>query len=123
MEFFLKYLIVFGVGGFVCLLGQILVIKTKITSSRILLIFLLLGVFLQTIGVYETISSFAKAGINVPIIGFGASLVKGVIGAVSAKGILGIFTGGLEATAGGVAAAVGFAFLFALIFRARTKKD
>ena len=123
MEAFLTYLWVFLVGGFVCLLGQILIIKTKITASRILLIFLLLGVALQTIGVYEPISEFAKAGINVPIVGFGASLAKGVIGAVSAKGILGIFSGGLEATAAGIAAAVGFAFLFALIFRARSKKD
>ena len=123
MEAFLTYLWVFLVGGFVCLLGQILIIKTKITASRILLIFLLLGVALQTIGIYEPISEFAKAGINVPIVGFGASLAKGVIGAVSAKGILGIFSGGLEATAAGIAAAVGFAFLFALIFRARSKKD
>ena len=120
---FLNYLIVFFVGGFVCLIGQILIIKTKITSSRILVIFLLAGVFLQAIGIYEPISEFAKAGINVPIVGFGASLAKGVVGSVSAKGFLGIFSGGLEATAAGIASAVGFAFLFALIFRARTKKD
>lgn len=123
MEMFLTYLTVFLIGGIICFLGQILIIKTKITAARILLIFLLLGVFLQTIGVYEEISSFAKAGINVPIIGFGASLAKGVIGAVGSKGILGIFSGGLEATAAGIAAAVGFAFLFALIFRARSKND
>ncbi len=122
MEIALNYLWVFLVGGFVCLLGQILVIKTKITTARILVTFELLGVLLQTIGIYEPISSFAKAGINVPIVGFGASLAKGAIGAVKANGVLGIFTGGLQATAGGIAAAVGFAFLFALIFKARTKK-
>lgn len=122
MEIALNYLWVFLVGGFVCLLGQILVIKTKITTARILVTFELLGVLLQTIGIYEPISNFAKAGINVPIIGFGASLAKGAIGAVKANGVLGIFTGGLQATAGGIAAAVGFAFLFALIFKARTKK-
>lgn len=123
MDIFLTYLYVFLVGGFVCLLGQILIIKTKITSARILVIFLLLGVVLQAVGIYEPISEFAKAGINVPIIGFGASLVKGVVGAVSAKGFLGIFSGGLEAVSSGIAAAVGFAFLFALIFKPHTKKD
>ncbi len=122
MEIALNYLSVFLIGGFVCLLGQILVIKTKITTARILVTFELLGVLLQTIGIYEPISSFAKAGINVPIVGFGASLAKGAISAVKANGILGIFTGGLQATAGGIAAAVGFAFLFAIIFKARTKK-
>ena len=122
MEIALNYLSVFLIGGFVCLLGQILVIKTKITTARILVTFELLGVLLQTIGIYEPISSFAKAGINVPIVGFGASLAKGAISAVKANGILGIFTGGLQATAGGLAAAVGFAFLFAIIFKARTKK-
>lgn len=122
MDFLLNYLWVFLIGGFVCLLGQILVIKTKITTARILVTFELLGVLLQTIGIYEPISEFAKAGINVPIIGFGASLAKGAIGAVKANGILGIFTGGLQATAGGIAAAVFFAFIFALIFKARTKK-
>ncbi len=122
MEIALNYLSVFLIGGFVCLLGQILVIKTKITTARILVTFELLGVLLQTIGIYEPISSFAKAGINVPIVGFGASLAKGAISAVKSNGILGIFTGGLQATAGGIAAAVGFAFLFAIIFKARTKK-
>ena len=119
MEIALNYLSVFLIGGFVCLLGQILVIKT---TARILVTFELLGVLLQTIGIYEPISSFAKAGINVPIVGFGASLAKGAISAVKSNGILGIFTGGLQATAGGIAAAVGFAFLFAIIFKARTKK-
>lgn len=123
MEMFLTYLYVFLVGGFICFLGQILIIRTKITSARILLIFLLLGVVLQAVGLFEPISQFAKAGINVPIVGFGASLAKGAMGAVKAKGILGVFTGGLEATAGGLAAAIGFAFLFALLFHSRTKKD
>lgn len=122
METLLNYLIVFAVGGFVCMLGQILVIKTKITTARILVTFELLGVLLQTIGIFDPISQFAKAGINVPIVGFGASLAKGAIGAVKANGILGIFTGGLQATAGGIAAAVGFAFLFSLLFKAKTKK-
>lgn len=123
MEMVLNYLWVFLVGGFICMIGQILVIKTKITTARILVIFELLGVLLATIGIFEPISAFAKAGVNVPIVGFGASLAKGAIEAVKAKGVLGIFTGGLEATAGGIAAAVLFAFIFALIFRAKTKQN
>lgn len=123
MEIFLTYLTVFLVGGFVCFLGQILIITTKITSSRILVIFLLIGVALQTIGIYEPISKFAKAGINMPIIGFGASLAKGTITAVKAKGLLGIFSGGLQAATAGIGSAVVFAFIFALIFRAKSKKN
>ena len=123
MEMFLTYLTVFAVGGLVCLIGQILIITTKITSSRILVIFLLAGTLLQAVGIYEPISEFAKAGINVAIVGFGASVAKGAIAAVKSKGVLGIFSGGLEATAAGIAAAVVFAFLFALIFKPHTKKD
>lgn len=104
------------------MIGQILIIKTNITSARILVTFVLVGVFLEAIGVFDYISEFARAGINVPIVGFGASLAKGAIGAVKAKGLIGAFTGGLEATAGGIAAAVLFAFIFALIFKAKTKK-
>lgn len=117
-----EYLIVFGIGGLICMIGQILVITTKITTARILVLFEMIGVFLAGIGVFEPISAFAKAGINVPIIGFGASLAKGAINAVKAQGILGAFTGGLASVAGGIAAAVGFGFLFGSIFKARTKK-
>ncbi len=116
------YLIVFLSGGIICFIGQILIIKTKMTSARILVTFELFGVFLAAIGLFDPISSFFKAGINVPIIGFGASLANGAINAVKSKGVLGIFTGGLEATAGGIAAAIFFAFIFGIIFRARTKK-
>lgn len=116
------YLWVFLIGGAVCMIGEILIIKTNITSARILVLFELIGVFLQAIGVFDYISEFARAGINVPIIGFGASLAKGAIGAVKSRGVIGIFTGGLEATAGGIAAAVIFAFIFALIFKSKTKE-
>lgn len=122
MPWYLQYLVVFITGGVICLLGQILIIKTKITSARILVLFELIGVFLQAIGIYEPISAFCKAGINVPIIGFGASLAKGAINAVKTQNFLGIFTGGLAAVSAGIAAAVGFAFLFGLIFKSRTKK-
>lgn len=104
------------------MIGEILIITTNITSARILVSFELLGVLLQAIGVFDYISAFAKAGINVPIIGFGASLAKGAIGAVKTHGLLGIFTGGLAATSGGIAAAVFFAFIFALLFKSHTKK-
>ena len=118
----LTYLIVFLIGGAVCMIGEILIIDTNITSARILVTFEMLGVFLQAIGLFDYISNFAKAGVNVPIIGFGASLAKGAIGAVKTYGLLGVFTGGLAATAGGIAAAIFFAFVVALIFKSHTKK-
>ncbi len=122
MQIFLDYLWVFLIGGLVCAIGELLIITTNITSARILVTFVLVGVFLEAVGLFDYISDFAKAGINVPIVGFGASLAKGAIGAVKTHGFLGIFTGGLTATAGGIAAAIGFAFLFALIFKSHTKK-
>lgn len=115
------YLWVFLIGGFICMLGQVLIIYTNITSARILVTFVLIGVVLQAFNIFDPISSFTRAGINVPIIGFGASLAKGAMSAVKAKGLLGAFTGGLEATAGGIAAAIIFAFIFSLIFKSKTK--
>ncbi len=115
------YLWVFLIGGFICTLGQVLIIYTNITSARILVTFVIIGVLLEAFGIFDPISAFAKAGINVPIIGFGASLAKGAISAVESKGLLGAFTGGLEATAGGIAAAIFFAFIFSLIFKSKTK--
>lgn len=123
MDIFLKYLIVFVIGGLICLLAQILIIRTRMTSARILVLFELIGVFLQAVTLFEPIKNFANAGITVPIIGFGASLARGAMEAVKKDGILGIFTGGLTATAAGIAAAVGFGYLFALIFRSRSKKS
>ena len=117
----MTYLWAFLIGGLICAIGQLLIITTKITSSRILVMFVLVGVILQAVGIFDPISQFAGAGINVPIIGFGASLAKGAIGAVRSIGLLGVFTGGLTATAGGIAAAVGFAFLWGLIFKSHTK--
>lgn len=115
------YLWVFLIGGFICMLGEVLLIYTNITSARILVTFVLIGVLLQAFGIFDPVSQIARAGINVPIIGFGASLAKGAIMAAQSKGLIGAFTGGLEATAGGIAAAILFAFIFALIFRSRTK--
>jgi len=123
MESVLTYLIVFAVGGTICLLAQILIIRTRMTSARILVLFELIGVFLQAIAIFDPIKEFAKAGITVPIIGFGASLARGAMEGVKKFGLLGVFNGGLTATAAGIAAAVGFAYLFALIFKSRSKKS
>lgn len=123
MNGFLTYLIVFLVGGTICMLAQILIIRTRMTSARILVLFELIGVFLQAVMLFEPIKEFAKAGITVPIIGFGASLARGAMEGVKKYGILGIFNGGLTATAAGIAAAVGFAYIFALIFKSHSKKS
>ena len=117
------YLKVFLVGGIICMIGQILIIKTKMTSARILVSFLVAGVILEGLGLYDPIVDFAKAGATVPICGFGRTLAKGVIKEVSKKGLLGVFTGGLCATAAGISAAVIFSYIFALIFSSHTKKS
>lgn len=117
----MDYFITFLVGGVICALAQILVVRTTITTSRILVLFLSIGIVLQTIGVYPYFKDFGKAGATVPIIGFGASLAKGAIDAVKESGFLGIFQGGLTATAGGIAVAIFSAFIVALIFNSRTK--
>lgn len=118
----LMYLKVFAVGGLICMLGQLLIIKTTLTSSRILVLFVCIGAVLEGFDLYDPIVSFAGAGATVPITGFGRSLAKGVIDAVKEKGVLGLFTGGLTATSGGIAAAVIFAYIFSAIFSSKTKK-
>ena len=117
----LNYLKVFLTGGIICFIGQLLINKTKMTSARILVIFMCAGVILEGIGLYQYVVDFGKAGATIPIIGFGRTLAKGVIKEVSTKGILGIFTGGLTATAAGIAASVIFSFFVALIFKPKTK--
>ena len=119
----LTYLKVFLTGGIICMIGQILINKTKMTSARILVTFMVAGVLLEGVGIYQYIVDFGKAGATIPIIGFGRTLAKGVIKEVSTKGILGIFTGGLTATAAGIAASVIFSFFVGLIFHSKTKKS
>lgn len=111
----------FIVGGLFCLIGQILIDKTRLTPARILTSFVVIGVILGALGVYEKIVEFAGAGATVPLTGFGNTLAKGVREAVQEKGFLGIFTGGLKATAGGIAAAVCAGLFVSLIFKARDK--
>lgn len=117
----MDYLKAFLVGGLICLLGQILVDKTKLTPARILVSFVVLGVFLGAIGIYKPLADFAGAGATVPLTGFGYTLANGVKEAVNQQGFLGIFTGGLKATAGGITAAIVAGLLTSLIFKARDK--
>ncbi len=118
----LMYLKVFAIGGLVCMIGQVLVITTKMTSARILVTFLLLGVFLEAVGAFEPMKQFAGSGVTIPIMGFGYSLAKGAIEGANSSGILGVLTGGLTATAAGITVAVVVAFVVALIFNSKTKK-
>ena len=118
----LMYLKVFLIGGAICMVGQILVITTKMTSARILVTFLLLGIVLECVGAFEPMKEFAGSGVTVPIMGFGYTLAKGAIIAGQEQGLLGIFVGGLKATAGGIAVAVTMAFLVSLFFNSKTKK-
>ncbi|MCL2177283.1 MAG: SpoVA/SpoVAEb family sporulation membrane protein [Firmicutes bacterium] len=121
------YLKVFLVGGLICMIAQVLLNHTKLTAGRIMVIFVLAGVLLEGVGVYQYIVDFAEAGARVPILGFGHSLAKGAIADSSKdqsvwQNILGTITGGKSATAAGIAAAIFFSYLFALMFNAKTKK-
>lgn len=117
----MDYVKAFLVGGLFCLIGQILMDKTKLTPARILVSYVVIGVFLSAVGIYEPIAKFAGAGASVPLTGFGHTLAKGVRKAVTEDGFLGIFTGGLKAAAGGIAAAVFAGLLAGLIFKPRDK--
>lgn len=118
----MDFLKAFVIGGLICCVGQILIDKTKLTPARILVTFVVLGVFLQLIGIYQPIADYAGAGATVPLTGFGYNLCKGVAKAVSEKGFLGVFTGGFTAGAGGICAALIFGFLVSIIFRSKPKK-
>lgn len=115
------YLKAFLVGGALCAIGEWLVMKTKLTPARILVVYILAGVLLSAVGVYGPLAKFAGAGATVPLTGFGHALCQGAIHAVQEVGALGAFTGGLTATAGGIASAVFFGTLVALCFKPRTK--
>ena len=117
----MEYVKAFAVGGGLCLIGQILIDKTKWTPARILVSYVVFGVVLGGLGVYEPLTDFAGAGATVPLTGFGNTLAKGVREAVDQQGFLGIFTGGLKATAGGITAAITAGLLAALLFRPRDK--
>ncbi|MBR3720599.1 MAG: stage V sporulation protein AE [Clostridia bacterium] len=113
----------FVVGGFICIIGQILIDKTKLTPARILVTFVTAGAILGGLGIYKYVIDFAGAGATVPLLGFGANLAKGAIDGVKEYGILGAFIGGVKATSGGIAAAVFFGYIASLISKPKIKKQ
>ena len=117
----MDYLKAFVIGGLFCVIGQLLIDKTKLTPARILVSFVVIGVILCGLGVYEPLLEFAGAGASVPLTGFGNLLAKGVREAVDKMGFLGIFVGGLKSTSGGITAAILCGLLVSLIFKAKDK--
>ena len=117
----MDYLKSFLIGGAICLVGQLLIDKTKLTPARILVSYVVAGVILGAVGLYAPFAEFAGAGAAGPLTGFGNTLAKGVREAVDEQGFLGIFTGGLKATAGGITAAILAGLLAALLFRPKDK--
>ncbi len=117
----MDYLKSFLIGGAICLVGQLLIDKTKLTPARILVSYVVAGVILGAVGLYAPFAEFAGAGAAVPLTGFGNTLAKGVREAVDEQGFLGIFTGGLKATAGGITAAILAGLVAALLFRPKDK--
>ena len=118
----LMYIKAFVTGGLFCVIGQILIDKTKLTPAKILTSYVVAGVILGAVGLYQPLVEWAGAGATVPLTGFGNVLAGGVRKAIDQNGFAGIFTGGLTAAAGGIAAAVFFSLVAALIFKAREKK-
>lgn len=117
----MEYLNAFLCGGIFCAIGQILIDKTKLTPAKILVSYVVAGVILGGIGIYEPIKEWGGAGATVPLTGFGFNLAKGVREAIAQDGWIGIFTGGFTAAAGGVTAAIVFGYLCAMIFKSRDK--
>lgn len=117
----MDYVKAFLVGGALCLVGQILIDKTKLTPARILVAYVVAGVILGAVGLYPKLVDFAGAGATVPLTGFGNTLAKGVREAIDEDGFLGIFTGGLKATAGGITAAITAGLAASFLFKARDK--
>ncbi len=121
MELFIDCIKAFAVGGVICAIGQILIDKTKLTPARILVTYVVLGVVLTAVGVYDYIADFGGAGASVPLTGFGYTLAKGVQKAIGEYGLLGALTGGLTATAGGITAAVFFGWIASLFSKPHIK--
>ena len=117
----MDYLKAFIVGGLLCVIGQLLIDKTKLTPARILVSYVVIGVAISAVGLYQHLVDFAGAGATVPLTGFGHNIAKGVREAVDKDGFLGIFTGGLKATAGGITAAIMAGLIASFIFKAKDK--
>ena len=118
----MQYLNAFLCGGILCVIGQVFIDKTKLTPARILTGYVVMGVILEAIGVYGPLAEWGGAGATVPLTGFGSNLAKGVAKAAGEKGWLGVLTGGLTATAGGIAAAVVCGFIAAMLFKPGEKR-
>ncbi|MGE4548085.1 MAG: stage V sporulation protein AE [Intestinibacillus sp.] len=117
----MEYLRAFITGAIICGLSQVLIDKTKLTPARILVTYVVLGVFLTAVGLYQPLVDWGGAGATVPLLGFGYALAKGVIMGISEHGLLGAMIGGVTGAAGGIAAAVVFGFLVAIIFKPKSK--
>lgn len=122
MDTFFEYLKAFAVGGALCAIGQLLIDKTKLTPARILTSFVVAGVILGAVGIYQPLIDWAGAGAAVPLTGFGNTLAKGVKKAVASDGLLGAFTGGFTASAAGICAAIFFGIITALLCKPKEKK-
>ncbi len=118
----LQIILAFVFGGFLCLLAQILIDKTKLTPARILVLYVSFGVLIFGVGLYEWLFKIFGAGVSVPLIGFGANIAKGVKEAIDKDGILGILTGGLTSSAGGITAALIFGLLASIFFKSKSKR-
>ncbi|AVP56125.1 stage V sporulation protein AE [Clostridium tetani] len=116
------YIMAFLVGGAICVVAQIIINKTKFTPARILVTFVTVGVILGALNIYDVVVKVGKAGATVPLPGFGFNLAKSTIKEVDQKGFIGIFTGGVTGSAGGITAAIVFGYLMAVIFNAKTKE-
>lgn len=123
MDTLLQYGKAFAVGGLLCVVGQLLIDYTRLTPARILTAFVVAGVVLGALGLYQPLADWAGAGATVPLTGFGSALAKGVKKAVREQGLLGAFTGGFTAASGGTAAAVFFGLLAALLFKPKDKNQ
>ena len=121
MNMWAAFLKAFFVGGVLCAVGQFLIDRTRLTPARILSIYVVTGVILGALGLYEPLAEWAGAGATVPLTGFGSLLAKGVREAVAEKGLLGVFTGGFTAAAGGIGSAIVFGLIVALVFKSKEK--
>lgn len=121
MQIFMEYLRAFLVGGAICAVGQLLIDYTKLTPARILVAFVVAGVVLGALGLYQPLVDYAGGGASIPLTGFGNTIAKGTLDAVREKGLMGALSGGLTASAAGIAAAVFFGLLAALVFKPKAK--
>ncbi len=122
MDIFINYLKVFAIGGLVCMIGQALINKTKMSSARILVLYMLVGVVLEVSGAFDPIKEFARSGITIPIIGFGSNLAKGALEGVKENGLMGAIQGGLSAVSCGLTTVIVCGFVFGILARSRSKK-